>query len=151
MTTVQTTGQRKPRERGSAMIELAVSVVLLLTIMTGVVEFGRMFYFAAEVANAARAGVQWGVVNPGHPNNFTAMQSAATDDAANATGLTATASETCECDDGSTVNCTTGTCATGAVRTYVKVVASAPFSTIGSYWWIPKPITMNAQATIRVD
>src|SRR5437868_14140671 len=120
-TTGQTTGQRRHRERGSAMIELALSVVLLLAIMTGVIEFGRMFYSAAEVANAARAGVQWAVVNPGHPNNFTAMQSAATDDSADVTGLTATATETCECDNGSSVNCTSGTCASGSVRTYVTV------------------------------
>jgi len=98
--------QRKHKERGSAVVELALSVVLLATAMTGIMEFGRMFYQAAEVANAARAGVQWAVVNPGSPNNLTAMQTAATNDAVNITGLTATPTEFCECDDGTTVDCT---------------------------------------------
>jgi Flp pilus assembly protein TadG len=145
------TQQSKHKERGSAVIELALSVFLLLTVMTGIVEFGRMFYHATEVANAARAGVQWAVVNPGNPNNLTAMQTAATNDAVNITGLTATASETCECDDGSTVNCTSGTCATGSVRTYVQVVATAPYTTLAHYWWMPNSITVGSMAFIRVD
>ena len=142
--------QRKRRERGSAMIELALSVVLLLMILTGVIEFGRMFYFAEEVASAARAGVQYALVNPGSASSLTSLQTAATNDAVDTTGLTATASETCECDSGSAVDCTTGTCVSGSVRTYVKVVAKAPFKTIGTYKWIPRPINVSAQATIRV-
>ena len=145
------TQQRKHQERGSAIVELALSVFLLLLVMTGVVEFGRMFYHAAEVANAARAGVQWAVVNPGSPNNLTAMQTAAKNDAVNITGLTATPTEFCECDDGSTVDCTTGTCATGSVRTYVQVVATAPFAMLANYWWMPQSITVGSRAVIRVD
>ncbi len=142
--------RRTQRERGSAVLELALSVFLLAMILTGVTEFGRVFYVAAEVANAARAGVQWAALNPGHPNDLTSMQTAATNDAVNAT-ITATASEFCECDDGSTATCATGTCTIGSVRTYVKVVATAPFSTVGVYPWIPRPITVTAQATLRVD
>ena len=145
------TQQRKHQERGSAVVELALSFFLLLAVMTGVVEFGRMFYQAAEVANAARAGVQWAVVNPGNPNNLTAMQTAATNDAVNITGLTATPTEFCECDDGSTVDCTSGTCATGSVRTYVQVVATAPYTMLGNYWWMPNSITVGSRAVIRVD
>jgi Flp pilus assembly protein TadG len=133
------------------MLELALSATLLLTVLTGVLELGRVFYVAAEVANAARAGVQWASINPGHPNNLTAIQTAAVNDAVNITSLTATASEFCQCDSGSTVNCTTGTCSSGAVRTYVQVVTSVPFNTIGTYSWIPKPFTVSAKAVLRVD
>jgi len=139
------------RQRGSALLELALSVFLLLMVLTGVIEFGRMFYFSAEVANAARAGAQWAAINPGHPNNLTAMQTAATNDAVDMTNLTATASEFCECDDGDSVNCTTGTCASGAVRTYVQVKTSAPYSTMGSYFWMPSSFNVTAKAVLRVD
>jgi len=148
-TSMRTT-QQKHNERGSAMVELALSVVVLVMIMTGVIEFGRMFYFASEVANAARAGVQYAVVNPSSASSLTTLQTAATNDAIDMTNLTATATRTCECDSGSAVDCTTGTCVSGSVRTYVKVVATAPFRTIGNYHWIPRPISMSAQATIRV-
>ena len=133
------------------ILEFALSVFLLLFVTTGIIELGRMFYFAAEVANAARAGAQWGASNPGHPNNLTAMQTAATNDAVDMTTLTATASEFCECDDGTSVNCTTGTCSTGSVRIYIKVVCSAPFNTIGNYYLIPRPINVTAKAVLRVD
>jgi Flp pilus assembly protein TadG len=136
---------------GSAVIELALSVTLLLSVLTGIIELGRVFYVAAEVANGARAGVQWAAINPGHPNNLTAMQTAATNDAVNIGSLTATASEFCQCDNGAAVSCTTGTCSSGAVRTYVQVVASTPFSTLGNYHWIPRPITVSAKAVLRVD
>src|SRR5579862_9277467 len=121
------------RQAGAAMLELALSVFVLLACLTGVMEFGRAFYFAAEVANAARAGVQWAAINPGHPENLSAMQTAATIDAVDTTNLKATASEFCECDDGTSVDCTTGTCYSGAVRTYIMVITSAPYSTLGTY------------------
>ena len=139
-------------QRGSAMTELALSVLLLMIAVTGVIEFARLFYTAAEVANAARAGVEWGLVNPGSPNDLTAMQNAATTDAVNVSGMTATASEFCQCDGGTSVSCTSGTCPTGqALRTYVKVVTSAAYTPLGSYWWMPSTTTINSQATIRVD
>ena len=148
--TIQTR-PRKNRQAGSMILELALSVFLLLTVLTGIIEFGRMFYFAAEVANAARAGVQWAAINPGHPNNFTSIRAAATSDAVDMTTLTPVASEFCECNDGTSVNCATGTCATGTVRTYVKVTTTAPFNTIGTYPWIPRPINVSAEAVLRVD
>jgi len=139
------------REAGTALMELALAIFLLLTALTGVMEFGRAFYFAAEVANAARAGVQWAAINPGHPNNLSAMQTAATNDAIDMTNVKATASEFCECDDGSSVDCVTGTCASGTVRTYVRVITSAPYKTLGDYPWMPNLVTVTARAVLRVD
>ena len=133
------------------LLEFALSIFLLLTVATGVIDFGRAFYFAAEVANAARAGVQWAAINPGHPNNLTSMQTAATNDAADWSSVTAVATEFCECDDGTSVTCGTGTCSTGSVRTYVKVTTTGPFNTVGLYPWIPRPINMSAEAVLRVD
>lgn len=144
------TRTREQRERGSAILEFALSVFLLLLALTGVMEFGRVFYVAAEVSNAARAGVQWAALNPGHPNDLVSMQTAATNDAVDVP-VTATASEFCECDDGTSVTCGVGVCLTGPVRIYVRVVTTAPFNTVGTYPWIPRPITVTSQAILRVD
>jgi hypothetical protein len=95
---------RAGRQRGSAILELAIAVPLLALILAGTMEFGRAFYAAAEVANAARAGVQFAAVNPANASNYTGMQQAATNDAVNVSGLTATASKFCECSDGTSVD-----------------------------------------------
>ena len=42
------------------MVELALSVFLLLFVLTGIIEFSRMFYMADAVANASRAGAAYG-------------------------------------------------------------------------------------------
>ena len=49
--------------RGQASVELALSLPLLLMMFLVVVETGRAFYIAISVANAARAGVQYGAQN----------------------------------------------------------------------------------------
>ena len=140
---------RASRQRGSAILELAIAVPLLTLVLAGTMEFGRAFYAAAEVANAARAGVQFAAINPANASNITGMQQAATNDAVNLSGLTATASKFCECSDGTSVDCTSGSCS--GKRTYVKVVTTAQFQTIGTYPGIPSPFTVGSQATMRVQ
>src|SRR3954469_8899862 len=73
----------KVKERGSAMIELALVAPILTMLVIGVAEFGRFSYMSIEIASAARAGVQYGAQNHITASNTTAMQNAATADAAN--------------------------------------------------------------------
>jgi Flp pilus assembly protein TadG len=47
-------------ESGQALIELAISLPLLLLLLLGAAEFGRMAYMAIEVADAAKAAAQYG-------------------------------------------------------------------------------------------
>ena len=46
-------------ESGQALIELAISLPLLLLLLLGAAEFGRMAYMAIEVADAAKAAAQY--------------------------------------------------------------------------------------------
>ena len=50
----------KSKETGQALIELAISLPLLLLLLLGAAEFGRMAYMAIEVADAAKAAAQYG-------------------------------------------------------------------------------------------
>lgn len=140
---------RAGSRRGSSMLELALAIPMLALILAGVTEFGRAFYAAAEVSNAARAGVQFAAINSTNATNYQGMQNAATADAVNLTGMTATASQYCECSNGTATNCSSGTC--GSMRTYVKVVTSLPYATMGTYPGIPNPINITSQATMRVQ
>lgn len=51
---------QKSKETGQALIELAISLPLLLLLLLGAAEFGRMAYMAIEVADAAKAAAQYG-------------------------------------------------------------------------------------------
>ena len=51
------------RERGSTLIEFALVGLLFLILLLSFVEFGRMLLVYNSVANAARAGVRYAIVN----------------------------------------------------------------------------------------
>lgn len=55
----------RPRERGAAAVEMAIVLPLLLLVIGGIVDFGRLFYTQMVIGNAAREGVR--VVAMGSP------------------------------------------------------------------------------------
>lgn len=50
-------------EHGQALIEVALTMPLLLLLMLGAVEFGRLAFAAIEVSNSAKAAAQYGAQN----------------------------------------------------------------------------------------
>lgn len=133
--------------RGSALVEFALLAPLLLLITAGTMEFSRVFYAATVVASAARAGVQLVVEDSANASNFTAIQNAALADGADVAGLTATASQFCQCSDGTTTSCGSGGCS--SKRTYVQLLTSATFSTLGTYPMVPSSVILNGKAVVR--
>jgi Flp pilus assembly protein TadG len=148
----------KPRawasDAGSALVELAVTLPLLVLVMVGAVDFARVFYMGMELTNAARAGAQYGAYDPAHSGNIAGMQTAATG-SINMTGVTATASRTCQCATGtgtfSAATCTT-TCPSGQhLVVTVTVTTSKTFTLLaGSVPGIPHSINLVRAATLRV-
>jgi Flp pilus assembly protein TadG len=49
-------------ERGASLPEAAIVMTLLLTLMFGIVDFGRAFYTYDLVSHLARQGVRWAIV-----------------------------------------------------------------------------------------
>jgi Flp pilus assembly protein TadG len=136
--------------RGQAAVELALSVPLLITLFLLVVETGRAFYIAISVSNAARAGVQYGAQNLTTATDNTGMQNAAIADAANISGMTATASHFCQCSNGSASTCLSTDCAGSHRLMYAKVTTSAIYAPITSWPGVLPSITIPGQATLRV-
>lgn len=85
--------------RGSAIIELALTTPLFVLLIMGAAEIGRIAYFAIEVENAARAGASYGSVNI---SNATYSQSsevqAAKNDAPDLPNMSVTAGTACVCE-----------------------------------------------------
>ena len=51
-----------PKQKGQGLVEFALVLPLLLLLISGIVEFGRMFAIYNGVSNASREAVRWGSV-----------------------------------------------------------------------------------------
>ncbi len=145
------TGNGNPT-RGSASIEFAIIVPVLLIMLAGLVEIGFAAREAMQVQDAAEAGA-------GYAMKYgwdSAGISAAVVNATGATGVTASPApvQFCGCPSASgitTVLCT-ATCAGGTTPgTYVKVSASIAHVAILSNLGLPIPATLVGHATVRLQ
>jgi len=57
---------RRPNSSGVAALELALSLVFLVPLVTGMLQFGYYFYIASYAEEAARAGVREAVLKGGN-------------------------------------------------------------------------------------
>jgi len=136
--------------RGQASVELALSLPLLLMMFLMIVETGRAFYIAISVANAARAGVQYGSQNLTTAADKTGMQNAATNDAPNVAGMTATASYYCICSDGTASTCLATDCSGSHRLLYTQVITSAPYTPMINFMGILPTMSVPGKAVMRV-
>jgi len=54
--------QSRRRDRGSAIIEFAISAVVLLTVLFGIIDVGRALYAYDWLSHSARAATRWAMV-----------------------------------------------------------------------------------------
>jgi Flp pilus assembly protein TadG len=142
--------RRSALNSGQASVELALSLPLLLMMFLVVVETGRAFYIAISVTNAARAGVQYGSQNLSTAGDNAGMQSAATNDAPNLTGMTAVATHFCKCSDGTASSCLATDCAGSHRLLYTKVTTSASYAPLINFMGILPSMTVPGKAVMRV-
>src|SRR5689334_19585820 len=104
--TMRKVSMRRKNQRGNALVEFALSAVVMVMITVGVTDFARLFSVAEVAQRAAAAGAQYGALSPAHWSDFTGIQTAALNDANNQSGYTVTPSNTCYCQLGGTpVSC----------------------------------------------
>jgi len=134
------------QESGQALVESAVAVVLLTTVLIGGAELARVAYAAIEVANAARAGVQYGTQNGFTASDTTGIQTAAANDAANLSGFSATASYTCVCSDGTASTCQATDCANSHIEQTLTVNTQATINPMIHLPGLPRTYTLKGKA-----
>src|SRR2546427_138786 len=162
--------KRRKRQRGNALIEAGLAGPVMFLMLSGVIDFGRAFYYTDAAASSARAGAQYGIQSPAHFNNYVGMELAALNDA-NATctdssgksvtcdpsqsgqqayigpyKLTVTASSFCKDSSGNSV-----ACSSSSARGYVKVVTSAPYDLIVPWPGLPNPLGIGGLAVMRTQ
>jgi Flp pilus assembly protein TadG len=145
--------QKHAKQKGTALLELALVWPLLSLVLLGVIDFGRIFYASIEVTNAAHAGVQYGARSLTLANDTAGMQTAATNDAVDTSGMTSSANYTCRCPGTPlTVSCGMALSACGPSSPYeLYVTVTTQKSVTPMFPWpgIPNPIVVNSTATMR--
>jgi Flp pilus assembly protein TadG len=142
---------------GQAFVELALVLPIFILLLVGAAEFARLAYASIEVSNAARAGVAYGAQNHTTASDTTGMQTAATDDGPNVTGLAATATNFCACSTAPStqVSCSTvlSSCSTPPAHSleYVKVTTTATVDPLIHFPGLPTTFTLHGQAIMRVE
>jgi Flp pilus assembly protein TadG len=144
-------------DSGTSLIEMALLLPILFLLLMGTVDFGRAYYLEIEVSRAAHTGALYGSQNP---TDLAGMQSAATVDAADVSGLAVASAYGYECSDGTqrSASCSSTSCATTPVAPtcsgsnavyYIQVNTSVTYSAMFPYPGVPTPVVLRGQATMR--
>lgn len=65
--------QTRQRERGSALLETAITLPILLLLMVGIFEVGRAYETWQVLVNAAREGARYSVTPNSNPSTSQAL------------------------------------------------------------------------------
>lgn len=140
---------RKLDCKGAAAVETALLFPVLLLLGAGVADFGFGVYDHMRLTSAVRAGTQTALRSPDDAAAIQAAVEGALELAPDQATVTVAAS--CECPGGGEVDCAAGVCQSGTMRKYVSVSVSQPRQWLVDYPLIPKPETLTAEASIRVE
>ena len=59
-------------ERGQSLVEISISLVIILYLLSGAVEFGIAFFQFIQLRDAAQEGALYGSIHPSETNNIIA-------------------------------------------------------------------------------
>ncbi len=133
---------------GGAALELAVVAPLLFLLVIGAVDYGRVFFTSITVANAARAGAEYGAQSVAVSPDTAGMRTFAQGDGQDAGQLAVAARQYCKCA-GADHTCST-VCADGTVpEVYVEVTATKQLAMFLKYPGLADTVTIVRKATFR--
>ncbi|NVJ97067.1 MAG: pilus assembly protein [Alphaproteobacteria bacterium] len=147
-------------EEGSIVIETAAMMSVLALIAVGVLDFGLAYARNLQLANAARAGMQYALVRKPVGEDYSAIEAAVTASAPDADADSARQVETvlyCECPDGTASDCTTEdgidiTCDDGTLRkAYLDITISETYNLLISYPGLEDGLSLSESVTVRLN
>ncbi|HEU4342498.1 MAG TPA: TadE/TadG family type IV pilus assembly protein [Candidatus Binatia bacterium] len=138
---------------GQALIELTLLLPLLVLILLGTVDFGRVFFQSMALAQAARAGAQFGAQNDTTAADAPGMKAAAVNagqDIGLALADVTAANRHFQCGADPWTTTDPSPCADGKPpKIYVEVTVQKTFTTLFNYPGFPHSINLSRTATIR--
>ena len=156
---------RKTRQRGAVLVELGMLLPVFAVLVVAVFDAGRAYYYSLEVANAARAGAQYGYESGGTMMDTTGITNAAKKDGADigASGGSCSGSACwnsgypqstwgCMCSDGTgkSAFCATPPSCSASSRqvNYVDVKTQATYTLLIPWPGIPSSVTLNGETLL---
>jgi Flp pilus assembly protein TadG len=137
------------REAGSSLFEFGLAFPVLMLILLGTADFGRIFYTYVTLSSAAHTGAEYGATSAPKIYDSAGIQRAALNDAQDLSGVTVTSTPSCQCSNGSAVNCAATSCS--PLRYYISVSAKKTFQTLIPYPGIPSSTDVTAVAVLRAQ
>lgn len=148
-------------EEGGALVETAFSMSLLILLLLGAAEFGRLAYAAIQVNSAAKAAAQYAAQSRTTAADVPGMTSAAQNEYFNPTALqlispTATSGTSCTCaDTGADAVCSTNSvtapaCPGSVMEVTLTVQTQASFDPLFRVPGLSGPFTLTGTAKQKV-
>jgi Flp pilus assembly protein TadG len=137
-------------ESGQALIETAITLSLLLIMLIGATEIGRIAWASVQVTEAARAAVQYGDLNRKAASDTVGIQNAGSAAAPGLSNLTITPTTSCICGDGSASTCATTDCSGSFLEGVLTVKTSTTFDPLIHLPGLPRTYTLQAQAVQKI-
>lgn len=131
--------RRARYQRGQSLVEFALLLPLLLIILLGVVDFGRVYFAYVSVTNAARNGAEYASASTEKAADLDGIRQAALADTENLLNTTPTNPD---------VSAETGLDSQG--KTYASVTVSYTFETLVSWPGMPHSVDMERTVRMRV-
>jgi Flp pilus assembly protein TadG len=110
------------RERGQSLVELAVSLLVLLYLLCGAVEFGLAFFQYVQLRDAAQEGALFGSMDPASPSIVARVQGSSSSpvDLAVTSGPQAVTIDVTAADSGGTAKALASACEGDAITVKVS-------------------------------
>jgi Flp pilus assembly protein TadG len=136
---------------GQSLAEMALVTPLLLLLLLGTIEIGRYAYYGIEVANAARAGVQYGAQSLADSKDLAGITQAAKSDAPEVKNLNVSSQDRCACSN-SPANYTgcPARCGSGHPLVFLEVDTTARIAPLFRYPGLPSSFAAKGSAIMRV-
>jgi Flp pilus assembly protein TadG len=143
------------KQRGQSLVELALTLPLLILIMAGVLDLGRVFFAYITITNAAREGARYGADHPRNPDDLPLPSGNGIGDIqdkviaeATGSGINISAGNiTITCKHlGSPVTCGTGT----APGDLITVNVTYTFNLVTVLVLTGTPVTLKSSATMTI-
>jgi Flp pilus assembly protein TadG len=135
---------------GASFIEAALALPILCLVLGATAEFGINYFNKSQLQSAVNAGAQYALRNPTDTSGSQSAITAALP--SGITGVTTTATFACECNNGTAVSCTTGTCTSGTRRKIMTLTATRNTVRILSNmqtWTLPSSVTVTAAVSVE--
>ena len=136
-------------QTGASFLEAAIALPILCLVLGATAEFGVNYFNKSQLQAAVNAGAQYALRNPTDSAGSQAAITAALP--SGVTGVTTSATYACECNNGTAVSCTTGSCSSGSVRKIMTLTATRNTVRILSNksWSLPNTITVTAAVSVQ--